>query len=114
MYTYRKMLALDEIHKTKGKICSYVLKCDGDAEHPWYIYCGYTRMWSTGCCNIPAPLLVEPSGRLTTTPWSWFLYGSTKRQKRPWPPSAPTGTCGRVASGTTTACEVADSTASIP
>ena len=33
MYTYRKMLALDEIHKTKGKICSYVLKCDGDAEH---------------------------------------------------------------------------------
>ena len=33
MYAYRKMLALDEIHKTKGKICSYVLKCDGDAAH---------------------------------------------------------------------------------
>ena len=43
MYAYRKMLALDEIHKTKGKICSYVLKCDGDAEHPYYIYCGYTK-----------------------------------------------------------------------
>ncbi len=43
MYTYRKMLALDEIHKTKGKIYSYVLKCDGDTEHPYYIYCGYTK-----------------------------------------------------------------------
>ena len=43
MYAYRKMLALDEIHKTKGKICSYVLKCDGDAAHPYYIYCGYTK-----------------------------------------------------------------------
>ena len=29
------MLALDEIHKTKGKICSYVLKCDGDADRKW-------------------------------------------------------------------------------
>ena len=37
------MLDLSEIHKTKGKICSYVLKLDGDAEHDYYIYCGYTR-----------------------------------------------------------------------
>ena len=37
------MLDLTEIHKTKGKICSYVLKLDGDTEHDYYIYCGYTR-----------------------------------------------------------------------
>ena len=43
MYAYRKMLPLEEIHKTKGKICSYVLKCDGDAAHSYYIYCGYTK-----------------------------------------------------------------------
>ena len=36
------MLDLSEIHKTKGKICSYVLKLDGDAEHDYYIYCGHT------------------------------------------------------------------------
>ena len=36
------MLDSGEIHKTKGKICSYVLRCDGDDVHPWYVYCGYT------------------------------------------------------------------------
>ena len=31
-----------DIHKTKGKICAYVLRLDGDDVHPWYIYCGFT------------------------------------------------------------------------
>ena len=29
---------MDEVHKTKGKICSYVLRCEGDR-----IYCGHTK-----------------------------------------------------------------------
>ena len=29
---------MDEVHKTKGKICSYVLRCEGDR-----IYCGPTK-----------------------------------------------------------------------
>ena len=32
-----------EIHHTKGKICSYVLRLEGDETHPFYIYCGHTR-----------------------------------------------------------------------
>ena len=33
---------LSEVHKTRGKICSYVLKCDGDEEAESYYYCGVT------------------------------------------------------------------------
>ena len=29
---------MDEVHKTRGKICSYVLRCEGDR-----IYCGHTK-----------------------------------------------------------------------
>ena len=29
---------MDEVHKTKGKIVSYVLRCEGDR-----IYCGHTK-----------------------------------------------------------------------
>ena len=36
------MRDLSEIHRTKGKICSYVLKCEGDENFPFYVYCGYT------------------------------------------------------------------------
>ena len=34
---------LSQVHKTKGKICSYVLKLDGDSVHDFYIYCGMTK-----------------------------------------------------------------------
>ena len=34
---------LSEIHKSRGKIVSYVLKCDGDSEEDYYIYCGHTK-----------------------------------------------------------------------
>ena len=37
------MLDISEVHRTKGKICSYVLKCDGDEEHDAYYYCGTTN-----------------------------------------------------------------------
>ena len=36
-------LEISEVHKTKGKICSYVLKLDGDAASEYYIYCGMTK-----------------------------------------------------------------------
>ena len=34
---------LSQVHKTKGKICSYVHKLDGDSVHDFYIYCGMTK-----------------------------------------------------------------------
>ena len=34
---------LSEVHKTRGKIISYVLKLEGDADHEFYIYCGMTN-----------------------------------------------------------------------
>ena len=36
-------MRVEDIHKTKGKICSYVLRCDGDDVHDYHIYCGYTK-----------------------------------------------------------------------
>ena len=47
---------LSQIHKAKGKICSYVLKCDGDDAHEFYVYCGmtadveYRMLQHTGVC----------------------------------------------------------------
>ena len=29
-------------HGCRGIICSYVLKLEGDEQHPFYIYCGYS------------------------------------------------------------------------
>ena len=31
-------MRFDEVHRTKGKVCSYVLRCEGDR-----IYCGHTK-----------------------------------------------------------------------
>ena len=31
-----------DIHRTKGKICSYAIKCEGDEKHEFYVYCGHT------------------------------------------------------------------------
>ncbi len=37
------MLDISEVHRTKGKIVSYVLKCDGDDERDSYYYGGVTN-----------------------------------------------------------------------
>ena len=48
---------LEAIHKTKGKICSYVLKCEGDGVHEYYVYCGFASdlekrmLQHTGVCT---------------------------------------------------------------
>ena len=34
---------LSEVHMTKGKIISYVLRLEGDDNNPFYIYCGMSQ-----------------------------------------------------------------------